>query len=142
VHQRTRRVDQRLVVDVRHDAERRRSAQGETVTAPARAGLSAALEGCSIVIAVDRRSSELAAALERHSPALAPRSRSARVTSPMTMTAGLRTPAAAARCATVAAMTTVVLMGVAALPRLAAAALAAGADGDRPVAIVESGHTP
>ncbi len=40
------------------------------------------------------------------------------------------------------AMTTVVLMGVAALPRLAAAALAAGADGDRPVAIVESGHTP
>jgi len=36
------------------------------VTAPARAGLSAALEGCSIVIAVDRRSSELAAALERH----------------------------------------------------------------------------
>ncbi|APZ33820.1 uroporphyrinogen-III synthase [Microbacterium aurum] len=36
------------------------------MTAPARAGLSAALEGCSIVIAVDRRSSELAAALERH----------------------------------------------------------------------------
>lgn len=39
-------------------------------------------------------------------------------------------------------MTTVILMGVATLPRLAAAALAAGADGDRPVAIVESGHTP
>ncbi|MBZ6372716.1 MAG: uroporphyrinogen-III C-methyltransferase, partial [Microbacterium hominis] len=34
------------------------------------------------------------------------------------------------------AMTTVVLMGVAALPRLAAAALAAGADGDRPLATV------
>lgn len=31
-----------------------------------RPGLSSALEGCTIVIAVDRRSSELAAALERH----------------------------------------------------------------------------
>ncbi|MDN3309497.1 uroporphyrinogen-III synthase [Microbacterium oryzae] len=36
------------------------------MTAPARAALSAALDGCTIVIAVDRRSSELAAALERH----------------------------------------------------------------------------
>jgi uroporphyrin-III C-methyltransferase/precorrin-2 dehydrogenase/sirohydrochlorin ferrochelatase len=39
------------------------------------------------------------------------------------------------------AVTTVVLMGVAALPRLVAAARAAGAPVDRPVAIVESGHT-
>ncbi|QKJ19276.1 uroporphyrinogen-III C-methyltransferase [Microbacterium hominis] len=38
-------------------------------------------------------------------------------------------------------VTTVVLMGVAALPRLAAAARAAGVPADRPVAIVESGHT-
>jgi len=36
------------------------------VTSPDRPALSAALEGCTIVIAVDRRSSELAAALERH----------------------------------------------------------------------------
>lgn len=36
------------------------------MTSLARPTLSAALEGCSIVIAVDRRSSELAAALERH----------------------------------------------------------------------------
>jgi uroporphyrinogen-III synthase len=36
------------------------------VTSSARPALSAALIGCSIVIAVDRRSSELAAALERH----------------------------------------------------------------------------
>jgi len=36
------------------------------VTTLARPPLSAALEGCAIVIAVDRRSSELAAALERH----------------------------------------------------------------------------
>lgn len=41
-----------------------------------------------------------------------------------------------------ATVTTVVLMGVAALPRLVAHALAAGADADRPVAIVENGHTP
>lgn len=40
------------------------------------------------------------------------------------------------------AVTTVVLMGVAALPRLVEAALAAGAPHDRPVAIVERGHTP
>jgi len=40
------------------------------------------------------------------------------------------------------AVTTVVLMGVAALPKLAAAAQAAGVDPDRPVAIVERGHTP
>lgn len=39
-------------------------------------------------------------------------------------------------------VTTVVLMGVAALPRLAAAAAAAGASPDRPVAIVENGHAP
>jgi uroporphyrin-III C-methyltransferase/precorrin-2 dehydrogenase/sirohydrochlorin ferrochelatase len=39
-------------------------------------------------------------------------------------------------------VTTVVLMGVAALPRLARAALAAGVPEDRPVAIVERGHTP
>jgi uroporphyrinogen-III synthase len=36
------------------------------VTPPARPALSAALDGCAIVIAVDRRSGELAAALERH----------------------------------------------------------------------------
>ena len=36
------------------------------MTSPDRPALSAALEGCTIVIAVDRRSSELAAALERH----------------------------------------------------------------------------
>jgi uroporphyrinogen-III synthase len=36
------------------------------VTAPNRPILSAALEGCTIVVAVDRRSLELAAALERH----------------------------------------------------------------------------
>ncbi|WJL96401.1 uroporphyrinogen-III C-methyltransferase [Microbacterium sp. ET2] len=40
------------------------------------------------------------------------------------------------------AMTTVVLMGVAALPRLVAAAAAAGVPRSRPVAIVERGHTP
>jgi uroporphyrin-III C-methyltransferase/precorrin-2 dehydrogenase/sirohydrochlorin ferrochelatase len=39
-------------------------------------------------------------------------------------------------------VTTVVLMGVAALPRLVAAALRAGAPADRPVAIIERGHTP
>jgi uroporphyrin-III C-methyltransferase/precorrin-2 dehydrogenase/sirohydrochlorin ferrochelatase len=39
-------------------------------------------------------------------------------------------------------VTTVVLMGVAALPRLVAAATAAGVPGDRPVAIIERGHTP
>lgn len=38
-------------------------------------------------------------------------------------------------------VTTVVLMGVAAIPRLAAAALEAGAPPDRPVAIIENGHT-
>ncbi len=36
------------------------------MTSPTRSTLSAALEGCTVVIAVDRRSSELAAALERH----------------------------------------------------------------------------
>lgn len=40
------------------------------------------------------------------------------------------------------AVTTVVLMGVAALPKLAAATRAAGVPADRPVAIVERGHTP
>jgi uroporphyrin-III C-methyltransferase/precorrin-2 dehydrogenase/sirohydrochlorin ferrochelatase len=39
-------------------------------------------------------------------------------------------------------VTTVVLMGVAALPRLAAAAREAGAPGERPVAIIEQGHSP
>jgi uroporphyrin-III C-methyltransferase/precorrin-2 dehydrogenase/sirohydrochlorin ferrochelatase len=39
-------------------------------------------------------------------------------------------------------VTTVVLMGVAALPRLSAAAHDSGAPLDRPVAIVERGHTP
>ena len=39
-------------------------------------------------------------------------------------------------------VTTVVLMGVAALPRLRALALDAGADPARPVAIIERGHTP
>lgn len=39
-------------------------------------------------------------------------------------------------------VTTVVLMGVAALPRIVATALAHGVPADRPVAIVESGHTP
>lgn len=39
-------------------------------------------------------------------------------------------------------VTVVVLMGVAALPRLVEAALAAGAEPGRPMAIVESGHTP
>lgn len=38
-------------------------------------------------------------------------------------------------------VTTVVLMGVAALPRLAAEAAAFGAPGGQPVAIVENGHT-
>lgn len=41
-----------------------------------------------------------------------------------------------------ATVTTVVLMGVAALGRLVDAALRAGAPADRPVAIVERGHTP
>lgn len=36
------------------------------MTAPTRPLLSAALDGCAVVIAVDRRSSELTAALERH----------------------------------------------------------------------------
>jgi uroporphyrin-III C-methyltransferase/precorrin-2 dehydrogenase/sirohydrochlorin ferrochelatase len=40
------------------------------------------------------------------------------------------------------AVTTVVLMGVAALPRLIEAARAAGVPDDRPLAIVERGHTP
>lgn len=39
-------------------------------------------------------------------------------------------------------VTTVVLMGVAALPRLRALALDAGVDPARPVAIIERGHTP
>ncbi|MCD1269110.1 uroporphyrinogen-III C-methyltransferase [Microbacterium sp. MEC084] len=40
------------------------------------------------------------------------------------------------------AVTTVVLMGVAALERIVAGAMEAGAPDTRPVAIVESGHTP
>lgn len=39
-------------------------------------------------------------------------------------------------------VTTVVLMGVAALPALVAAALAHGVPGQRPIAIIENGHTP
>ncbi len=39
-------------------------------------------------------------------------------------------------------LTTVVLMGVVALPALVGAALAHGVPGERPVAIVENGHTP
>ncbi|MDY0909495.1 uroporphyrinogen-III C-methyltransferase [Microbacterium sp. CFBP9034] len=39
-------------------------------------------------------------------------------------------------------VTTVVLMGVAALPRLVDAARAAGVPADRPIAIIEQGHTP
>lgn len=54
---------------------------------------------------------------------------------------------AAVSSATLAALadpdaTTVVLMGVAAFSRLVRTALAAGVPEDRPVAIVESGHTP
>ncbi|MDQ0725416.1 uroporphyrinogen-III C-methyltransferase [Microbacterium sp. W4I20] len=41
-----------------------------------------------------------------------------------------------------ASVTTVVLMGVAALPRLVGSALRHGVPADRPVAIVENGHTP
>ncbi len=40
-----------------------------------------------------------------------------------------------------AAVTTVVLMGVAAIPKLAAAALATGVPAETPVAVVENGHT-
>lgn len=40
------------------------------------------------------------------------------------------------------AVTTVILMGVAALPRIVVSALAEGAAPDTPVAIVEEGHTP
>ncbi|WOQ70547.1 uroporphyrinogen-III C-methyltransferase [Microbacterium limosum] len=39
-------------------------------------------------------------------------------------------------------VTTVVLMGVAALPRLVRAAEQAGVPADRPIAVVENGHTP
>jgi uroporphyrinogen-III synthase len=42
------------------------------LTDPPRPALSAALEGCTIVIAVDRRSTELAAALERHGAQVRP----------------------------------------------------------------------
>ena len=42
------------------------------LTSPPRPTLSAALEGCTIVIAVDRRSTELAAALERHGAQVRP----------------------------------------------------------------------
>src|SRR5690606_24308332 len=38
--------------------------------------------------------------------------------------------------------TVIVVMGVSALPRFTAAALAAGTDPDQPVAFVENGHTP
>jgi len=40
------------------------------------------------------------------------------------------------------AVTTVILMGVRALPRIAEAARRAGVADDRPVAIIENGHTP
>lgn len=59
----------------------------------------------------------------------------------VTIGQGPVTPATRAALAD-ATITTVVLMGVAALPKLVAAALAAGAPEDRPVAIVERGHTP
>lgn len=59
----------------------------------------------------------------------------------VTIGQGPVTPATRAALAD-ATITTVVLMGVAALPKLVAAALAAGAPADRPVAIVERGHTP
>src|SRR5690606_17269650 len=39
-------------------------------------------------------------------------------------------------------VTTVVLMGVAALPRIVSDALQHGVAADRPIAFVESGHTP
>ena len=42
------------------------------MTSPTRPTLSAALEGCTIVIAVDRRSTELSAALERHGAQVRP----------------------------------------------------------------------
>ncbi|WP_345802803.1 uroporphyrinogen-III C-methyltransferase [Microbacterium sp. AZCO] len=51
------------------------------------------------------------------------------------------TPATAAALAD-PAVTTVVLMGVAGLPRLVETAFAGGAPADKPVAIVENGHTP
>lgn len=41
-----------------------------------------------------------------------------------------------------ATVTTVVLMGVAALPKIVAAARAHGIPDDRPIAIIENGHTP
>ncbi|WP_243075035.1 uroporphyrinogen-III C-methyltransferase [Microbacterium sp. SS28] len=52
------------------------------------------------------------------------------------------TTASAAAVLADPAVTTVVLMGVAGLPRLVETALAAGAPNQRPVAIVENGHTP
>lgn len=56
---------------------------------------------------------------------------------------GPRGPSAATLAALAdESVTTVVLMGVAALPGLVAAALAHGVPGERPVAIVENGHTP
>ncbi|MEU1970641.1 uroporphyrinogen-III C-methyltransferase [Microbacterium sp. NPDC019599] len=50
--------------------------------------------------------------------------------------------AAAAAAMSDPTVTTVVLMGVAGLPRIVEAARAGGAPDDRPVAIVENGHTP
>ncbi|MCT9821160.1 uroporphyrinogen-III synthase [Microbacterium sp. W1N] len=44
--------------------------RGDEVTTQTRAPLSSALQGCSIVIAVDRRAGELTAALERHGAAV------------------------------------------------------------------------
>ncbi len=57
--------------------------------------------------------------------------------------AGPRGPSAATLAALAdPAVTTVVLMGVRALPGLVAAALAHGVPAERPVAIIENGHTP
>lgn len=56
---------------------------------------------------------------------------------------GPRGPSAATLAALAdPAVTTVVLMGVRALPGLVEAALAHGVPGQRPVAIIENGHTP
>lgn len=56
---------------------------------------------------------------------------------------GPRGPSAATLAALAdATVTTVVLMGVAALPGLVTAALAHGVPGRRPLAIIENGHTP
>ena len=50
--------------------EHRRSTGPDTGAEPSAPVISAALAGCTIVIAVDRRSGELTAALERHGAAV------------------------------------------------------------------------